>query len=249
MAVFRKTFEPTLIYVYRINDDAHKGCLKIGETSFQEGLEYFSLAPNSKALNDVAKKRIYHQTQTVGVQFDLLHTEITAYIKEKELIVFQDHEVHTVLRNSGIKQIFFNEKHKANEWFYTDLETIKKAIAAIKEGRTSLSAHEVSKDKNPIIFRPEQRSAIDMAIKHFARKNSSKKVLWNAKMRFGKTLSALQVIKECNIKKTLILTHRPVVDKSWFDDYEKIFYDRSEFIYASKNTGENLANAEASQKS
>ena len=69
-------------------------------------------------------------------------------------------------------------------------------------------------------------------------------MLWNAKMRFGKTLTALQVIKECDIRRTLILTHRPVVDKGWFEDYEKIFYDRPEFIYGSKNNGASLAQCE-----
>lgn len=62
-------------------------------------------------------------------------------------------------------------------------------------------------------------------------------MLWNAKMRFGKTLSALQVVKDLNFSRTLILTHRPVVDSGWFDDFGKIFYDRSDFEYGSKNNG------------
>lgn len=33
MATFKKSFEPKLIYVYRINDEAHEGVLKIGEAS------------------------------------------------------------------------------------------------------------------------------------------------------------------------------------------------------------------------
>ena len=59
-------------------------------------------------------------------------------------------------------------------------------------------------------------------------------MLWNAKMRFGKTLSALQVVKEEEFKRTLILTHRPVVDKGWFEDFGKIFYDRKDYHYGSK---------------
>jgi hypothetical protein len=61
-------------------------------------------------------------------------------------------------------------------------------------------------------------------------------MLWNAKMRFGKTLSTLQVVKEMEIGRTLILTHRPVVDDGWFTDFSKIFYDRPDFKYGSKNT-------------
>jgi len=247
MAIFKQTFEPKLIYVYRINDIDHKGILKVGEASCDDP-NYFSLEPNSKPLNEAAKARIRQQTQTAGIKFDLLYTEKTAYLKNKEIVVFQDHEVHDVLERSGIKHKYFDKKHKANEWFYTDLETVKKAINAVKEGHSSLNASEVSTGRNPIIFRPEQREAIDKTIKQFTKKNSNHQMLWNAKMRFGKTVSALEVIKECNIRRTLILTHRPVVDKGWFEDYEKIFYDRPEYTYGSRQHGSTLADCEKEYK-
>lgn len=242
--IFNQAFEQKLIYVYRINDSAHEGILKVGEASCNAGMAYFAFEPNCKELNAAAKERIRHQTQTAGVSFELLYTEATAYMKGKNLIVFQDHEVHDILVRSGIKRKIFDKEHNANEWFYTGLETVKKAIAAAKEGRTSLNASEVSKDKSPIIFRPEQKEAIEKTIKQFGKKNSSHQMLWNAKMRFGKTLTALQVIKELDIRRTLILTHRPVVDKGWFEDYEKIFYDRPEFLYGSKNNGSSLSECE-----
>ena len=243
MAIFKKSFEPKLIYVYRINDEAHEGILKVGEATY-DGDDYLTVRPCSKELNAAAKDRINHQTQTAGIRYELLYTEITTYYKNKTFITFQDHEVHDCLVRSGIRKKVFDTERKANEWFYTDLETVKKAIAAVKEGRQALSAGEISKDRNPIVFRPEQRDAIDRTIKQFNKKNGSKQMLWNAKMRFGKTLTALQVIKECDIRRTLILTHRPVVDKGWFEDYEKIFYDRPEFVYGSKNNGASLAQCE-----
>ena len=243
MAIFKKSFEPKLVYVYRINDEAHEGILKVGEATY-DGDDYLTVRPCSKELNAAAKDRINHQTQTAGISYELLYTEITTYYKNKTFITFQDHEVHDCLVRSGIRKKVFDTERKANEWFYTDLETVKKAIAAVKEGRQALSAGEISKDRNPIVFRPEQRDAIDRTIKQFNKKNSSKQMLWNAKMRFGKTLTALQVIKECDIRRTLILTHRPVVDKGWFEDYEKIFYDRPEFVYGSKNNGASLAQCE-----
>ena len=243
MAIFKKSFEPKLIYVYRINDEAHEGILKVGEATY-DGDDYLTVSPCSKELNAAAKDRINHQTQTAGISYELLYTEIATYYKNKTFITFQDHEVHDCLVRSGIRKKVFDTERKANEWFYTDLETVKKAIAAVKEGRQALSAGEISKDRNPIVFRPEQRDAIDRTIKQFNKKSGSKQMLWNAKMRFGKTLTALQVIKECDIRRTLILTHRPVVDKGWFEDYEKIFYDRPEFVYGSKNNGASLAQCE-----
>lgn len=240
MATFKQSFEPKLIYVYRINDESHKGCLKVGEASCHS-TEYFSLKPNSKELNDAAKERIRHQTQTAGIAFELLYTESTSSFDGKEIKSFQDHEIHDCLVRSGIKRKCFSDDHKANEWFITDLETVKNAISAVKEGRTSLNASEITTDKSPIVFRPEQKEAIEKTIKQFTKKNSSNQMLWNAKMRFGKTLTALQVIKQMNFNRTLILTHRPVVDKGWFEDYTKIFYDRNDFEYCSKKNGGNIS--------
>ena len=240
MATFKQSFEPKLIYVYRINDESHKDCLKVGEASCHS-TEYFSLKPNSKELNDAAKERIRHQTQTAGIAFELLYTESTSSFDGRGIKSFQDHEIHDCLVRSGIKRKCFSDDHKANEWFITDLETVKKAISAVKEGRTSLNAGEITTDKSPIVFRPEQKEAIEKTIKQFTKKNSSKQMLWNAKMRFGKTLTALQVIKQMNFNRTLILTHRPVVDKGWFEDYAKIFYDRNDFEYCSKKNGGNIS--------
>ena len=81
--------------------------------------------------------------------------------------------------------------------------------------------------------------------------NNSKKsneMLWFAKMRFGKTLSALQVVREHQFKKTLILTHRPVVDSGWFEDFGKIFYDRKNYHYGSKTKGEDFNKLEKRSK-
>lgn len=235
--IFNQAFEQKLIYVYRINDTAHEGILKIGEASCNAGMAYFAFEPNCKELNAAAKDRIRNQTQTAGVTFELLYTEATAYMKGKNLIVFQDHDIHDILVRSGIKRKIFDTEHKANEWFYTDLETVKKAIAAAKEGRTSLNASEITKDRSPVIFRPEQTEAIEKTIKQFKKSGGSHQMLWNAKMRFGKTLSTLEVVKRMNYNRTLILTHRPVVDSGWFEDYGKIFYDRNDFYYFSKKNG------------
>lgn len=222
-----------LIYVFRINTDSHTGCLKIGEAT-SDDVELFGLAPNSKPLNEAARKRINSYTQTAGVTYDLLHTELAVFSEKGNIKSFSDAEVHKVLTNSGIKKKTFDTENKANEWFITDLETAKNAIKAVKEGKEALHSSQVTKDKSPIIFRPEQKDAIAKTKKQFKK---GKEMLWFAKMRFGKTLTALQVVKDFNFNRTLILTHRPVVDAGWFEDFTKIFYDRTDFNYGSKNKG------------
>ena len=236
---FTSSLKLKLIYVFRINDAAHRGCLKIGEATCEDE-NVFGLSPNSKALNEAARKRINQYTQTAGIAYDLLYTELTIY-NRGGLRSFNDKEVHNVLERSGIKKKVFDTVNKANEWFITDLETVKRAIAAVKEGRSSLSSAEVTREYSPIVFRPEQQEAISKTKKQFKKGNQ---MLWNAKMRFGKTLSALQVVKDMEFQRTLILTHRPVVDAGWFEDFGKIFYDRKDFAYGSKNNGESYSSLE-----
>lgn len=236
---FTSSLKLKLIYVFRINDTAHRGCLKIGEATCEDE-NVFGLSPNSKALNEAARKRINQYTQTAGIAYDLLYTELTVY-NRGGLRSFNDKEVHNVLERSGIKKKVFDTVNKANEWFITDLETVKRAITAVKEGRSSLSSVEVTREYSPIIFRPEQQEAISKTKKQFKKGNQ---MLWNAKMRFGKTLSALQVVKDMEFQRTLILTHRPVVDAGWFEDFGKIFYDRKDFAYGSKNNGESYSSLE-----
>ena len=236
---FTSSLKLKLIYVFRINDAAHRGCLKIGEATC-EYENVFGLSPNSKVLNEAARKRINQYTQTAGIAYDLLYTELTVY-NRGGLRSFNDKEVHNVLERSGIKKKVFDTVNKANEWFITDLETVKRAITAVKEGRSSLSSAEVTREYSPIVFRPEQQEAISKTKKQFKKGNQ---MLWNAKMRFGKTLSALQVVKDMVFQRTLILTHRPVVDAGWFEDFGKIFYDRKDFAYGSKNNGESYSSLE-----
>lgn len=237
---YTSSLEMKLIYVLRINEKTHQGCLKIGEaTTDHENI--WGLEPNSKVLNEAAKKRINQYTQTAGIKYDLLYTEVAVHNSGGKLKSFSDHEVREVLSRSGFQKKYFNTEAKANEWFITDLESVKNAIRAVKEGRNSLGQEEKSLDKSPIVFRPEQQEAIERTKKQFKKGNE---MLWFAKMRFGKTLSALQVVKDLDFSRTLILTHRPVVDAGWFEDFGKIFFDKPNFLYGSKNNGETFTSLE-----
>ena len=227
------TFKNRFIYIYRINDVEHLDCVKIGEATAPDGLLF---QPNCKELNDAARKRINEQTRTAGVKYELLHTELTIYTKDGKILSFNDGQVHDVLVRSGIKKKTFDIDGRANEWYCCDFETAKNAIAAVKNGQSSLNPNQKSVGKSPVKFRPEQTRAIEQTKKVLKHGN---KMLWNAKMRMGKTITTLEVVKQMKFRRTIIITHRPVVDDGWFDDFSKIFYESdSQWIYGSKNRGE-----------
>ena len=236
MATFESSLKSKLIYVFAISDERHSDCLKIGETTLEDdnGEELF---PNCELYQQAAHKRIRQYTATAGIAYQLLYTVTASFNQNGMCMLLNDKQIHKVLERSGIKKKEFAGVKGADEWYCCDLETVKKAIKAAKQGRSSLHPSDVSQNKTPILFRPEQRDAIDKTIKRFKKGNQ---MLWNAKMRFGKTLSALQVIKEEGFSRSLILTHRPVVDSGWYDDFKKIFYDRNDYAYSSKGNGEDF---------
>ena len=212
-----------LIYVYELPGSVdHAGLLKVGDTSFKSPKKPSELTVNCAELKAAAKKRIDQQTGTAGVKYILHHAELAVRMMQdggvKMITPFRDHDVHDVLEKSGYKHVKIADT-KGREWYKADLETIKNAIAAVKEGRIALDSSELKKP-DPFKFREEQVKAIDDTLTRFKKHND---MLWDAKMRFGKTPTALEVVRRGGFRKTIIITHRPVVGSSWEEDYHKIF--------------------------
>ena len=240
MATFVSSLKSKIIYVFAIDDERHRDCLKIGETTLDEN-DGSDLFANTEVLEKAARKRIDQYTKTAGIAYQLLHTEISIFVHNGMIFTCNDKQVHECLRRSGVKKKEFPGVKGADEWYCCDLVTVKKAIAAVKRGEQSLHPSDVTTNDNPIIFRPEQAEAIQKTRKRFAHGNQ---MLWNAKMRFGKTLCALRVARDLEMQRTIILTHRPVVDEGWFEDFGKVFYDRSDYHYGSRTKGDSFDNLE-----
>lgn len=233
VSVIENPYSYKLIYVFAIPDSDHAGLLKVGETTVQCDLPLMAaraaLSPNCQALNNAAKRRIDQYTKTAGIAYALLHTELATGSAK----VIGDINVHHVLVNSGHPRVK-PRKGAGREWFRTNLETVKKAIRAAKEGRVSLSVNEVSHAQE-IILRPSQREAVNLAKRRF--KAGVPAVLWNAKMRFGKTIAALTLAKEMGCSRVFILTHRPAVEQDWRDDFNKVFPGTDFYFQTHHTTG------------
>lgn len=226
MERFDQTFSLKLIYIFSMPYDTHKGLLKIGEATLTTNKMPDSLVPNCHELNQAALARIKSYTDTASVSFTLLHTEIAIKSVGGYTFTFKDKDVHKVLMNSGIHKVQPNGA-TGEEWFATTLDVAKNAIKAVKEGKSSLSANESQSQEEPIVkidFRDEQIDAVEKTLKAF---KSSNEMLWYAKMRFGKTLTALEVVRRMQCRKVIIVTHRPVVSDGWGTDFKKIFYPGS----------------------
>ena len=236
-----RTAERKFIYIQTVDNqsglfNAFEGTQKIGEGTVSSDDIETDWSPNSDFLRAVAPKRINQYMKTSGLPYTLGWVEL-AY-KKSTKSWFHDYDVHNVLKRSGIKQA---EQLEGTEWFKTDLETAKSAIKAVKEGKNylNISADETFVDETIIRLRPEQEAAVEQTRKVFKKKD---RMLWNAKMRFGKTLTSLQLVKNEKFQRVLIMTHRPVVADSWFDDFKKMKMTDEGYHYGSVNQGETLEN-------
>ena len=250
MIEFNNTFEYKVIYVFSINQPTHTSLLKVGDTTLKTKTAINKLFPNSPELKRVAKERIDSYTQTAGIKYNLLYTDlaIKTYDNNGEKITksFRDFDVRTVLYNSGYKKVPVDGT-TGREWVHADLDAVIRAIDAVKVNEKFIEkSFPQDEDFTPIDFRPEQKDAIKKTVKRLKKHD---KMLWNAKMRFGKTVCALQVVKEMNFARTIIITHRPVVNDGWREDFDKIFYDKKDsFIYGSKSLGISIKDLEKTCK-
>lgn len=169
-------------------------------------------------------KRILEQVKTAA--FSEKHTKLWSasafFDGDKES--FTDKMFHAFLEKKGIERrtdlgtewFFFNgTPEKSKELF--DLFRIEGFAALQNENK-----------KVAYTLRFEQEEAVTKALAYFE-KTEKGEFLWNAKPRFGKTLACYDLAKRLNTQKVLIVTNRPAIANSWFDDYEK-FIDGYAFI-------------------
>lgn len=233
------TFVPKAVYVYVSSDPGHEGLVKVGDAQVEGLRDLDGVPPNAECLNAAAEARIRQYTQTHGANWTLLHAELAVRTKKNgKRAGFRDHHVHDVLKTSGIEQVFPNGSN-AREWYRTDLATAIKAIAAVKEGRRALTSGEITLARTPFTPRPEQERFIQETMRAFKRND---RYLWNAKMRFGKTVTALELVRRMKFRKTIIVTHRPVVNKGWFEDFRNLVFVRPDdnWVYGSKESAATL---------
>lgn len=196
-----------MMYAYSTPEIArHNGWLKIGDT--EQGVD----------------KRIKQQTHTADVRFELEWKDIAMY--RDDFTFFRDHDFHDYLTEyKGI------ERNNHTEWFRIDGVALRQCF----EEFTSRNYQQKSLHYS-YKLRKEQQDAVDMTLAYLeGAKEEDAKFLWNAKPRFGKTLTAYDLIKQMKAKNVLIVTNRPSIANSWYDDFEKYMAGQSGYRFVSDN--------------
>ncbi len=244
MTNFEGTSVYNIIYIYGTADTRRQGQLNVGVASVNYNGHSGELEPNCDILNRAANEAIA-QNNTDGNAAVLEYATLAVLKCGEKRIAFGKAELHEWLGSRGFKQpdTAAGADSESNDWFVADKQSLIDAIKQFTDKGTCNIAEEetgsIIGQDNGITLREEQLHAVEQTLACFKR---GKKMLWDAKMRFGKTLCALEVVKRGTFRRTLILTHRPVVREGWFDDFEKIGF--TDCLYGSKarKTGVNAKN-------
>lgn len=187
-----QSFQQVVPMIYAYNTPGisyHDGWTKIGYTEKQS-----------------VKGRIAQQTHTADIRYEIAWQDNAMY-KDGSGEYFRDTDFHDFLEAEHIKR-----KDKT-EWFHIDgLNSLKLFNRFARRERPSDHAEHRSYE-----LRKEQKEAVEKTKAYF--EQGGKEFLWNAKPRFGKTLSSYDLIRQMHCQTVLIVTHRPAISNSWADDF------------------------------
>lgn len=186
-----------MIYAYTTpNDISHDGWTKIGYTEKQS-----------------VEERIKQQSHTVDAKINLLWKGNARY-QDGSDETFTDHEFHRYLTQK--RKI---ERKPETEWFHIDGDTAHQYFYKFAE--RDFSDIQGSVEGTQYELRKEQQKAVDQTIAYFLRHGEGSEFLWNAKPRFGKTLTTYDLVRKMQMQNVLVVTNRPSIANSWFDDFDK----------------------------
>jgi hypothetical protein len=242
-----------LIYVYSDTIPEHSGRLKVGETTLKTAKKLKDITEAD--LLPAARARINSYTNPGDVPYTIEHVELAVRTLPTEdesshtprgytsFEGFRDYNVHAVLLSSGFEKKFARADKHTGEWFEATVDDVRLAIRAVKEHRSSIAGFAALPAR--VVLRDEQRRAVaeTLTVLKGGTYKAPRFMLWNAKMRFGKTLTAYALIRELSkrrgdeVKKVLVMTHRPVVLLSgWLEDLKKSGLEAEGWDYGSRDS-------------
>jgi hypothetical protein len=197
------------IYAYSIADAAHKGLLKVGQTT-----------------RDV-KQRVAEQLKTAAIKN--YRIELDASAERDDGSIFSDHEVRSALVGKGFENVEL-------EWMRCSLKDVQTALTELRTGQKFAGTHH---EDFPMRREQAEavNKTFDYFQSIWAEnRNAVPRFLWNAKMRFGKTFTTYQLARKLGARRVLVLTFKPAVEDAWQTDLES-HVDFDGWQYLSKSSG------------
>jgi Type III restriction enzyme, res subunit/Meiotically up-regulated gene 113 len=191
------------IYVYSIDDTAHEGLLKVGQTT-----------------RDV-KKRIAEQTKTAAIKFKV---ELDETAECEDGTTFTDHQVRAALVSKGFENTVL-------EWMRCSIADVRTVLTELRTGKKFTGTHHETfsmrrEQQDAVNKTYAYFNSIWKEDEH-----AVPRFLWNAKMRFGKTFTTYQLAKKLGATRVLVVTFKPAVEDAWKTDLKShVDFDGWEYL-------------------
>ena len=196
-----------MCYAYTTPEIArHDGWVKVGYTDKQDV--------------DARIKQQAHTLDTITEE----QWRGNAFFEDGSGEAFHDHDFHRYLQKQGVERI------PGTEWFHLDGEHSLWQFNNFRRDHGFLK----TKGVVPYSLRAEQEAAVEKTADAYRLRPVTGEFLWNAKPRFGKTLTAYDLAKSIDAKNVLILTTRPAIANSWYQDYTKFLGTESGYAFVSE---------------
>lgn len=180
-----------MIYAYNTPGiPYHEGWTKIGYTDRQ-----------------TVADRIKQQTHTANIKTELAWCDNAMY-KDGSGEYFHDTDFHHYLISQRNVQ-----REPKTEWF-----KITGSVSQKYFNEFASKKYKLADTGMEYTLRKEQQEAVDITTAYY--KNGGDEFLWNCKPRFGKTLSAYDLVRTMGFKHVLVVTNRPSIANSWAEDFQ-----------------------------
>ncbi|QZE24766.1 DEAD/DEAH box helicase family protein [Brevibacterium casei] len=149
---------------------------------------------------------------------------------------FTDHDFHAYLKQQGVQRDGVpatGSRPKRTEW-----HRFEGAPKSSREYFLDFASGNIEIDDSGVVeqdyeLRPEQQAAVAQALEAFG--NGKAEVLWNAKPRFGKTLTTYDLMSKLDARRVLIVTNRPAIANSWLDDFLRFIGHQTTYRFVSES--------------
>jgi hypothetical protein len=196
------------IYAYSIDDKAHAGLLKVGQTT-----------------RDV-KRRVAEQLQTAAIKNYKIELDELAVRDDGTIIT--DYQVRAALARKRFQ-------NPELEWVRCTVKDVKTVLAELRSGKTFTgSHHETFEMRREQVEAVNKTHGYFHSIWK-EDMHAAPRFLWNAKMRFGKTFTTYQLARKLGAKRVLVVTFKPAVEDAWQTDLES-HVDFDGWQYLSRNS-------------
>ncbi|MGL5549800.1 MAG: DEAD/DEAH box helicase family protein [Culicoidibacterales bacterium] len=166
--------------------------------------------------------RIKEQIKTVNLAYNFLWSAPAKFKNSEKW--FKDYDFHAYL--TKFKNIDREEKA---EWFYYN-DTPELSYNHFLDFINH--KYDQASGSTKYFLRSEQQLAVQKTLEYF-NSNENSEFLWNAKPRFGKTLTTYDLAIKLQATNVLVVTNRPAIANSWFDDFEKFIAWQTDFEFVS----------------